>query len=35
MNELLEYALPFDRETPVAPLRSVALDAHLGEALMK
>ena len=35
VNELLEYALPFDRETPVAPIRSVALDAHLGEALMK
>jgi Pentapeptide repeats (8 copies) len=35
VNELLEYSLPFDPETPAEPIRVVALDAHLGEALMQ
>ncbi len=35
VNELLEYSLPFDRATPAAPIRSIALDAHLGDALMQ
>jgi hypothetical protein len=35
VNELLEYSLPFDPETPAEPIRAVALDAHLGEALMQ
>ncbi|HMD50350.1 MAG TPA: hypothetical protein VKG79_14670, partial [Bryobacteraceae bacterium] len=35
VNELLVHALPFDRETPAEPIRTVALDAHLGDALMQ
>jgi hypothetical protein len=35
VNQLLEFSLPFDRETPVEPIRGVALDAHLGDALMQ
>jgi uncharacterized protein YjbI with pentapeptide repeats len=35
VNGLLEYSLPFDPEASAAPIRSVALDAHLGDALMQ
>jgi len=34
-NELLEYAMPFDPQTDSQPVRSTALDAHLGDALMQ
>jgi hypothetical protein len=35
INEVLEHSLPFDPETPAEPMRAVALDAHLGDALMQ
>ncbi|MGY3037853.1 hypothetical protein ACVIIV_007023 [Bradyrhizobium sp. USDA 4354] len=35
INELLEHALPFDSTTTADPIRSTALDGHLGEALMQ
>ncbi|MCK1718323.1 pentapeptide repeat-containing protein [Bradyrhizobium sp. 141] len=35
INELLEHALPFELTAPVEPMRTTALDAHLGDALMQ
>jgi uncharacterized protein YjbI with pentapeptide repeats len=35
INELVEHALPFDSTATVEPIRTVALDAHLGDALMQ
>ncbi len=35
INELLEDALPYDSTTSSDPIRTAALDAHLGEALMQ
>jgi uncharacterized protein YjbI with pentapeptide repeats len=35
INEMLEDALPFDPTASADPIRTVALDAHLGDALMQ
>jgi uncharacterized protein YjbI with pentapeptide repeats len=35
INEMLEDALPFDPTASADPIRTVALDAHMGDALMQ